>query len=218
MKLIGITPRILLEENVEKQFVNTRYVKPLIERNFNVIMLTLDNPNIEAVLNLCDGFVITGGFDIDPTFFNEVNEGLSKNCNIALDTLDKAIVEHAYQYQKPLLGICRGHQAINVFLGGSLHQDIGDSHRKIRFDHEVKTIKNRLLDFNNPIIVNSYHHQAVKDVAKDLEVIAWHLDGTVEALIHKNLPIIGLQWHPEMIADTKESKIIFDKFAELMNK
>src|SRR5690554_142054 len=126
MKLIGITPRILVEDGVEKQFVNTRYVKQLTDRGLNVIMILTNNPYPEEILNMCDGFLITGGNDIDPSYFGETNEGLSKKVIPSLDELDKLIVEHAAKTGKPLLGICRGHQAINVFLGGSLHQHIGD--------------------------------------------------------------------------------------------
>ena len=218
MKIIGITPRLLVEDGVEKQFVNTRYVTQLIKRSFNVIMLTLDNPNIDDVLKLCDGFVISGGSDIDPIHYNEENEGLSKKVSPRLDDVDKAVVNYSKKHNIPLLGICRGHQAINVFLGGSLYQDIGHDHEKIKFDHQLKTSKNFILPFDEEIITNSYHHQAIKDIAPDLEVIAWHSDGTIEAVIHNYLPIIGIQWHPEMLGDTKESNIIFDKFQELVNK
>lgn len=218
MKLIGITPRILVEDGVQKEFVNTRYVKQLTNRGFNVIMLTLDNPNPKAILDMCDGFLITGGFDIDPKYFNEDNNGLSQNCNHSLDILDKEIVEYAALYQKPLLGICRGHQAINIFLGGSLHQDIGKTHKSIKSDHEVITFKNNFINFKPNIKVNSYHHQSINRLAPNMEIVAKHLDGTIEAVVHKSLPIFGVQWHPEMMADSEESKLIFDLFAELINR
>src|SRR5690606_3416071 len=128
----------------------------------NTIMINTDNPYPEEILKLCDGFLITGGNDIDPMYFGEVNEGLSKKVIPALDVLDKMIVEHAKETNKPLLGICRGHQAINVFLGGSLHQHIGDDHEKVKIDHYATTSKNKLLSFNEKININSYHHQAVK--------------------------------------------------------
>lgn len=218
MKLIGITPRILVEDGVHKEFVNTRYIKQLTNRGFNVIMLTLDNPNPQSILEMCDGFLITGGFDIDPKYFNEENNGLSQNCNHSLDILDKEIVEYATLHQKPLLGICRGHQAINVFLGGSLHQDIGNTHKGIKADHEVITFKNDFIDFKPNIKVNSYHHQAVNRLAPNMEIVAKHSDGTIEAIVHKSLPIFGVQWHPEMMAESEESKLIFDVFAKLINR
>jgi putative glutamine amidotransferase len=216
-KIIGITPRLVTVENVEKEFVNRRYVNPLVDRGFQVLMITLDNEDVEDLLKLCDAFLITGGSDINPEYFGEENNGKSKNVNSSLDLLDKQIVEHAFENKKPLLGICRGHQAINVFLGGSLIQDIGDSHKSIAKNHEVVTVKNRLLKFEKVIETNSYHHQAVKQIAPGFIEIAKHLDGTNEAIIHESLPIIGIQWHPEIHIDDKVSKIIFDAFQKLIN-
>ncbi|HPT89126.1 MAG TPA: type 1 glutamine amidotransferase [Bacilli bacterium] len=216
-KLIGVTARFITENNVLKEFVNHRYLTPLHKRGFNTIMLTTNNPNLETILELCDGFLITGGADINPKYFNEENAGLSKNVSDELDELDRQVVLHAKKYKKPLLGICRGHQAINVFLGGSLYQDIGPTHDQEPRYHKVKTTKNRLLDFPEEILVNSYHHQAIKDVAPDMDVIAIHDDNTIEAIIHKTLPIFSVQWHPEINPDSRESEIIFDTFANLFN-
>lgn len=213
-KLIGVTPRILYEKEVRKQFVNERYLKALIQRGFNTIMLTLDNPNVEEILDLCDGFLITGGTDIEPKFFNEENTGESKNCDIHLDVLDQQVVLHAKKHQKPLLGICRGHQAINVFFGGSLHQDIGTSHENCT--HQAVSVKNRFIDWPYEFEINSYHHQVTKVVPEEFEVVARSKeDNYVEAIIHKELPIIGIQWHPEMRQENEISIKIFDSFTKL---
>lgn len=214
-KLIGVTPRFTTENEVLKEFVNHRYLVPLHKRGFNTIMLTTNNPNLEEILNLCDGFLITGGADINPLFFNEENLGGSKNVSDELDEVDRQVVLHAKNTKKPLLGICRGHQAINVFLGGSLFQDIGTAHDQEPRYHPVKTVKNRLLNFEETIMVNTYHHQAIKDVAPDLEVIAIHEDNTIEAVVHRTLPIFSVQWHPEINVNSPESTLIFDTFANL---
>jgi putative glutamine amidotransferase len=84
--------------------------------------------------------------------------------------------------------------------------------------HLVHTANNRLLQFPPEISVNSYHHQAVNRVAPDFEIVARAEDGTIEAIVHRYLPIIGIQWHPEIIPDTAESKLIFDVFARLVNE
>lgn len=215
-KLIGVTPRLLMEDDVEKQFVNTSYLDCLLHYDCNVIMLTLNNPNVEEVLDLCDAFLITGGSDLDPKYYGEENNG-SKGIDFRLDVLDKVVVEYAAKTKKPLLGICRGHQSINVFLGGSLIQHM-ENHRGIKEGHEVVTIKNAYLNFDENILTNSYHHQAVKEVAPNMDIVAKHLDGTCEAIIHKELPIIGIQWHPEKTYESKVSKTIFDKFFEFVNK
>lgn len=216
-KIIGITPRLTTVKNVEKEFVNRRYITPLLNRGFQVLMLTLDNDDVEQLLNLCDAFLITGGSDISPEYFGEKNNGQSKNVNCSLDILDKHIVEHATKTKKPLLGICRGHQAINIFSGGSLYQDIGNEHAEVSKNHEVTTIENRLLKFDKVIHTNSYHHQAIKKMAPGFIEIAKHMDGTNEAIIHETLPIIGIQWHPEINSDNEVSTIIFDSFKKLIN-
>jgi putative glutamine amidotransferase len=218
-KLVGLSPRLLTEDGVEKQFVNTRYLEPLNKRGLNTLMLTLENPNLEKILMLCDAFLITGGTDVDPKCYNETNEGLSKNVDSRLDEVDKLIVEHAVRYKKPLLGICRGHQSINVFLGGTLHQDLGDlnkDHKSIRNNHYVNVTKNSFINLEGTINVNSYHHQAIKDLAKDLTILGIHNDFTIELVVHKTLPIFAVQWHPEVNSDSLVSKVIFDKFAELI--
>lgn len=215
-KIIGVTPRILTENNVEKEFVNRRYLKPLHERGFNTLLLTAENPALEEILSLCDGFLITGGNDIDPTYFGQTNEeNKSKHVRQEIDEVDRAVVEFALKHEKPLLGICRGYQAINIFLGGTLFQDIGSSHTSIKENHEVFTVPNRLIPFEDQILVNSYHHQALDKIADDLVIIARHTDGITEAFVHQKLPIFAVQWHPEINKDSKESKLIFDTFAKL---
>ena len=216
-KLIGVTPRLLTEGTVEKQFVNCNYINALQKYDCNCIMLTTKNPALEEVLSLCDGLLVTGGADLDPMYYGEKNEGKSEEVSKDLDDLDKQVIEYAVKNKIPLLGICRGHQSINVFLGGSLHQHI-DGHSNIVDGHEVETLPNRMLKFDSKIIANSYHHQAVNKLAPDMIEIARHIDGTNEAIIHKDLPIIGIQWHPEKSPEKKESKIIFDKFFELIKE
>src|SRR5690554_6337180 len=215
-KLICITPRLLTENNVEKQFVNTRYLKHLTDAGYNTIQINLDNPNSEHIFDMCDAFLITGGTDVDPVHFNETNDGLSKNIDSRLDLIDQEMVSYAVKSKKPLLGICRGLQTINVFLGGSLYQDIGNlnpEHNSVKENHKVLVTKHPLFDWKSPIMVNSYHHQAIKDVAPNLEVIGRHEDGTVEMVIHKLLPIFAVQWHPEIDNDLPYSNIIFDAFS-----
>ncbi|MDD2575615.1 MAG: type 1 glutamine amidotransferase [Acholeplasmataceae bacterium] len=218
-KLIGLSPRLLTEDTVEKQFVNTRYLTPLNKRGLNTIMISLDNPNVEDILKLCDGFLITGGTDLDPTTYNQINNGLSKGIDLRLDNLDKLIIEHAVKHKKPLLGICRGHQSLNVFLGGTLYQDLdhlNNNHNKVKENHFIQIDKNDFINIDGIINVNSYHHQAIKDLAEDLEVIGRHNDQTIEMVFHKTLPIFAVQWHPEINSESQISQIIFDKFNHLI--
>jgi len=218
-KLICITPRLLTEDKTEKQFVNTRYVNQINKRGFNSILLTLENPNQAEIFNLCDAFLITGGTDLDPSCYHEANDGLSLDVDLRLDSLDKDVIEYAIHYKKPLLGICRGLQSLNVFLGGTLKQDLGslnDTHKNIKDNHIVHMVNHPYFAWGRQISVNSYHHQAIKDLAPSLQAIGTHKDSTIEMAIHNTLPIFAVQWHPEITPDSPYSNIIFDAFLKLI--
>ena len=215
-KLIGITPRIIYETGIQKQFVNTRYVERLTERGINTIMLTLNNPHQEDIFALCDGFLVTGGWDLNPTTYRETNdEGLSKDIHDELDAIDRDVIHYAVTHKKPLLGICRGHQSLNVFLGGSLYQDM-KGHGSIKENHRLFTKDDPRFPVESNIMVNSYHHQAIKDLAPTLDVLATHEDNTIEMVFHKELPIFSVQWHPEMMPHDLISKKVFDTFIHLI--
>lgn len=172
---------------------------------------------MEYVLDICDGFLIPGGGDISPALYNGTNSGLSVNIDPAADEIDKKVILFAIKNKKPLLGICRGLQIINAVLGGTLHEHI-DNHSDITYDHHVSTEKNNLLHFEKNIIVNSYHHQAIKKLSDELEPVAYSKDGYIEAAAHKKLPVFGVQWHPERITNTTASKIVFGTLFELVSK
>ncbi|MDD4000556.1 MAG: type 1 glutamine amidotransferase [Bacilli bacterium] len=215
MKIIGIPTRDVTIEGT-KGVVQKSYLNQLEKYQLQPLILSLKNISSNE-LDLCSGFLIPGGGDIDPSYFNEGNKGLSKDINPQIDEIDRYIVEYATKAKKPLLGICRGIQAINIFLGGSIYQDIGNNHRHIIQGHKVKTKANRLLHFKENIEVNSFHHQAIKELPQDFLIVASHYDGTIEAIIHRTLPIIGIQWHPELLPETEETRIIFDTFINLLN-
>ena len=212
--MIGITSRIMNVDNKRIEFVNQAYLKIFQSLNLNSVLITTNNPNLPEILSLCTGFLITGGDDLDPKNYQEENDGQSKNVEPLVDELDKQIIAYAINSKKPLLGICRGLQSINVFSGGSLFQDISSSHQGSF--HKVQTFPNRLLSFPKIIEVNSYHHQAIKRIAADYQIIAQHQDGTIEAIIHKNLPILAVQWHPELHPDSESSQILFSVFKEMI--
>ncbi len=216
--LIGACARLLNDNGNIRVFMSDTYLHALVRHNVNLIILTPDNPALEEVMDLCDGFLVPGGGDIDPSYYGENNdEGKSVRIMPRLDTLDKMVVDYCVKHKAPMLGICRGHQSMNVFMGGSMYQDI-ENHRDIKEGHKVHTIKNKVLDLDEFIETNSYHHQAVKDLGKTFEVVARHEDGTVEAIVSNEYPFIGIQWHPEEMVGTKSSDTIFDKFIEYVKK
>ena len=124
------------------------------------------------------------------------------------------LIHFAVKNKKPMMGICRGHQVINVFMGGNLIQDIGQHHRNTR--HKVYMNENDLIKFPKEIETNSYHHQVCKDLAPGLIELGKSYDNYNEAYISKEYPIISAQWHPEKTLDEEPSKIIFDYFKNLV--
>lgn len=213
--IIGVTPRILIEDGNEKYFVNKTYIEAMNSINFNTLMITGNYNNLETILSICDGFLITGGIDVHPKWFNEEING-SGETNDELDLIDKTVIDYALKNNKPLLGICRGHQAINIFMGGNIIQDIGTHHKNTK--HIVYMYENELIKFPNEIETNSFHHQVCKDLAPDLIEIGRSYDDYNEAYISKKYPIIAVQWHPEKMLNEQSSQIIFNYFKDLVIK
>jgi len=150
----------------------------------------------------CGGLLLPGGGDLDPALYGQPDRG-SNPPDPALDALEQALLRRFTAGRKPVLGICRGCQAVNVFFGGTLHQDIpghsrvGGRDRLHRVTAAEGSLSRRL--FGPACTVNSAHHQAVDRLGEGLAAEAWAEDGVVEALRHEALPVWGLQWHPERL-------------------
>ena len=152
-----------------------------------------------------DGLLLAGGEDISPELYGEVNEGLSLGMDKEREASDREAFDAFIKAGKPILGICRGMQALNVLCGGTMIQHLDnkcETHTAVngadKF-HSVKIEQGSLLHglYGNETVVTSSHHQAVKAIAECFEVTANADDGTAEAIEHKSLDIVGVQWHPE---------------------
>ena len=214
--VIGISPRMWSNETQDFLRVSTQYTN-MLKRDDIVSLILTPSSTLTTLLNFCDGFLLIGGDDLDPKYYHETNDlGLSKGINKVIDEMDFEIVNHAVESKKPLLGICRGIQDLAAFLNGSLYQDL--VHDKVSHPledenlHYVDKVNNFGVakKLGDHFLVNSYHHQAVKDVPNDFVILYKNAD-TIEAIEHKNLPLLGVQWHPERIK-SNESTIIFDYF------
>lgn len=176
-----------------------------------------------------DGLVLCGGVDIDPSYYGEPIAG-SKNINKELDELEFALLKAFAEAGKPVLGICRGCQLINIFFGGSLHQDIENAVEHASgvvgcdLVHNVTAQKGSIISnlYGERFSVNSSHHQAVKKLGEDLKITMRTEDGkVVEGIEHNTLPIIAVQWHPERMCgahsreDTVDGSKIFEHFISL---
>ena len=210
MKKIGLTTRYNDFGELE---VKQQYLDFLNEHELYPIILKWNDLDVDDKIASCDGFIITGGLDIDPIFYGEDDDN-SVLTKAEIDFFDRKIVNYCKDNNKPLFGICRGMEAINVFLGGSLYQNIPGHNGG---EHLVKSSGGF---FNDSFTVNSFHHQAIKYLAKDLVILAKSTDELelIEAIRHKKLPMIGCQWHPELMPNAKESKQLIDEFIKMLGK
>lgn len=159
-----------------------------------------------GAVNLCDILILPGGGDITPAFYGEDIRG-SRNIDAELDTLQREAFERALKRRIPILGICKGMQMINVGLGGTLIQDLPTAaiHRGEKdLYHQTHIEKNSPLYslYGEQALVNSAHHQAIRQLGQGLRAIQWcPEDHCIEGILHESLPILGLQWHPERISN-----------------
>ncbi len=175
-----------------------------------VIPVTTDAAIIDEILDNIDGLVMTGGEDVSPLIFGEQPHLRLGEVVPERDTFDLTLIKRAIERGIPVLGICRGEQSMNIAMGGSLYQDIPTQvkdavqHRQVAPNyygsHTIKIVKgsllNRLLGVEE-INVNSFHHQAVKDLAPGFKITARATDGVVEAIESENGKAFGVQFHPE---------------------
>lgn len=153
-------------------------------------------------LSTCDGLILPGGSDITPGFYSQNING-SRDINTELDLKQFQALDLFVRMGKPVLGICKGMQVINVFFGGTLIQDLPNSsaHQQEEGDliHPASITEECLLGnlYGKEFLINSNHHQAVDKLGKDLQIVQISHDGVVEAFRHTNLPIFAVQWHPE---------------------
>ncbi len=187
--------------------------------------------DVEQLCGICDGFLLTGGDDVDPALYGEE---VSERCgatNSRRDSLERVVFNYAIEHDLPMLGICRGIQFINALLGGTLYQDLpsergavdGVNHQMTPpYDREVHRVRivegTPLWDIVGEewLGVNSYHHQAVKDLAPSLVAMAYSEDGLIEALYIRDRRFVeAYQWHPELnFKVCKVSREIVKRFVE----
>ncbi len=190
-----------------------------------------DDNYIDNILNVIDGIIIPGGADVNPKLYNEAVSPFTYGIDDLLDSFQINLVRKALDKDLPLLGICRGHQVLNVALSGSLYQDISEYkkdndiiHDQLKFNftendsvHEVTFANNSVLEnlFGKKVCTNSFHHQIIKNLGKGLRPIGFTGDGVIEAMISENHRfVLSVQWHPERSGDKRLIKLFIDKCKE----
>ena len=164
----------------------------------------LDGLNWGRRLTGIHGVLLPGGADLDPKTYGQTPETIELyGVNPTQDRADLSLIHYALSNGLPLLTICRGTQALNVALGGTLHQHIGEGHRnlgqKIQLDAATAGALGIAVDGTHATLTAScHHHQALDEVAPELKVLATSADGFVEAVRVQGVPwAFGVQWHPE---------------------
>ncbi len=192
-----------------------------------VLSMTADEQALFAWAEELDGFLLTGGQDVSPSLYGEKALPQTGELCPEKDHMEGLLLEKALQFNKPVLGICRGLQFLNAYLGGSLYQDIptqlegAGAHSQLppygRPSHPVEVFCGTPL-FGwlkcDSIQVNSLHHQGVKKLAALLKPAAQSPDGLVEAAFMPEMRFVwGVQWHPEYnFEQDKYSRTLFDVF------
>ena len=203
--LAAIIERYEMTHYGKEVFSYRREIKEICEK-LNILPFPVATKiQIEKVVQECDFLFVTGGHDINPKYYGREREEKTELDFYETDTLDFAMIQAFHQVGKPILGICKGMQSINVYFGGTLHQDI-PNHMLLEESNSlhpatILEIPSFVHDYYNKqkIMVNSLHHQAVDQVAPGFEVTALSEDGIIEGIQKEN--IIGVQWHPEVLLD-----------------
>lgn len=210
--IIGITS---YEEDLKGHHnLNSNYVNAVSDAGGIPIIIPIirDEKDFDAYLDILDGIIFSGGIDISPLTYNENPLKEISRISSIRDNYEFMLFKKAYERKLPILGICRGSQLMNTALGGKLYQDInaqvpnslGHSPKSMagdEFFHSINIEKDSNL-YNilgkEKTFVNSFHHQAIKELGNNLKVVAHADDGIIEAIeATDNRFMLGVQFHPE---------------------
>ncbi len=227
--LIGILP--LYDSNKKSIWMYPGYPEGIIAAGGIPVILSILNrdEDIEAIADRLDGFVFSGGQDVDPQHYGEALLKYSNEIYPPRDRLELRLLRAVMDRNKPIFGVCRGLQLFNVALGGTLYQDINKQfNRELPIQHfqqnnyefpvhEVMVNKkSRLYEIigMEMIRVNSMHHQAIARLAPQLTAVAFSRDGLVEAVEIDGLAFgLAVQWHPEFLwRDDKNTLRVLQAF------
>lgn len=236
---VGIPWRTSREESEKNRPKINDYEKAVRKAGGEPVLLPLSDPaKLRQVLPTADAFVLPGSpADVEPSRYGATNRGLSAPADSAREETDRAILQHAFSEKKPVLAICYGCQLLNVYLGGTLIQDVRAEtgtrtpHRKKDLAPEPKQDPRHPVTFeaNSRLArilgstgaeINSSHHQAVERPGKDLRITARASDGVVEGVewTGDSNWVVGVQWHPErMLGEATAEKLFKDFIAAAQN-
>lgn len=238
LPLIGLSiVRFTGQDGMVRDGLLPSYANAVIQAGGVPVMIPLgvvdndDESLLRTIYERLDGILLPGGGDVHPEEYGEALDEHIHFINRLRDKVELMLARWAYEDDRPLLGICRGHQVMNVALGGTLIHDIPtglngkalvhdepDGKTRDRLLHSVEIKENtRLAEIlgTSQIRVNSLHHQAVRDLAPALAATAVADDGVIEAVeVPDAYFYMGVQWHPEELLRMPEMHRIFTRFIE----
>lgn len=193
--------------------VKASYINFVKDSGFEPVVLayTDNKDKILEMVSSCDAIVLCGGEDVDPARYGEKSSDKLGKVNKKRDAWEWAVLDAAVPLKKPILGICRGSQLLNVYFGGTLWQDLPSEYNNCAKEghrladggeHQIIIEPNsRLASYcgGTKLSVNSRHHQAVKKLGRGFKAAAHSPDGVIEAIENTEYPAIGVQFHPEML-------------------
>lgn len=225
--IIGVSSSIIIDDRnpfpgIERVYINKYYTESIIKAGGAPIVLpvTLDEESIKRQAEVIDGLILSGGYDINPLTYGEEPTKSQGFTFPEIDEYNLKLIKFVCELKKPIFGICRGLQILNIAFGGSLYQDLSyidgsyiKHYQLSKGDmtgHSINVLKDSLLYdiLGENYLVNSFHHQAIKDLADGFKVTAKSKDGLIEAIEKLDGQfILGVQWHPEMMT-AKDFKML----------
>lgn len=229
--LIGLTPSHHTKE--DDLSMRPTYLRAVLAAGGIPVVLPLEvsKEDLEQLTDTLDGVIFTGGPDIHPFSFGEETHALCGDVSIKRDNMEMSLLEIVMNKKKPILGICRGIQLINIALGGDIYQDLASqfpeqfpiAHKQPfaykLYAHKVLVVEGSLLHRITGAVsldVNSMHHQAVRRVAPCLTISGYGPNQLIEALEMSDYPyLVAVQWHPEHLWPEDDSSMkLFRSFIE----
>jgi putative glutamine amidotransferase len=232
---IGIAGSIFAMESgpfsgTERAFVNDDYVQAVEKAGGVPILLPVVSHEecILAQIESCSGLIFAGGHDIHPKYYASKAHPCLGEVNSRVDEYQLKLIRSALEAGKPILGICRGLQLLNVACGGTLLQDLSEApngclnhfqnSKRYEVVHQVKAASGSILEnlLGNEFWVNSHHHQVIRDVGSGLTVIATASDNVIEAVRMSDRDfVLGVQWHPEsMVTKSDQMIVLFEQLVK----
>ena len=229
--IIGITAVASFDEKMHSQRVT--YAQAVWDAGGEAILLpcNMDKSNCRQIVNMLDGLLAPGGHDMDPQIYGEEKQVFCGKYIRYEDEYDMELIKEAVAQKKPVLAICRGMQVVNALYGGTLYQDIPSQyskeivHTRTGIEENFHTVNiekdsylAKVLGVTEEVLVNTSHHQAVKDVAKGFKVTAKAPDGIVEAMENEDAFILCVQWHPERLQNMEIYQNLMNDFVKRCGK